>query len=295
MKAAREIQQALRDGGGVIRIRDHPGSARAIQRLAKSAAIKALLPGIYCAAEDATDVDVRIRAAAQWVPGCVITGPAAARLTFWPEVQVPIVTLAWRHRLRARPGYRVSRERLPAELVRDLGGTLVTVPALTALDLVPWAGARGLDEALRRKAATLGELREALRLTSGRVGNQLRRAVLHGSRREPWSVAERLLHDILHDAGLRGWAGNVTIRCAGQSYPVDVVFRHRRVIIEVDGYAFHRAENRDQFHRDRRKWTELTAAGWTVLHFTWDHLVYEPAWVLGTVRRALSRKSPAVG
>lgn len=75
--------------------------------------------------------------------------------------------------------------------------------------------------------------------------------------------------------------------CAGHDFPVDVAFRRARLIIEVDGYAYHRAENREQFHRDRYKWTTLTAEGWTVLHFTWDQLVQQPAWVIASVRKAL--------
>lgn len=141
---------------------------------------------------------------------------------------------------------------------------------------------------LRAGKATLDQLWQALSDTPRRPGNSLRRAALIDSRKAPWSAAERLLHDILRRAGIRGWSGNVLVDCAGQQLPVDVAFERLPLIIEVDGYAFHRAENRDQFHRDRWKWTELTAAGWTVLHFTWDHLVYEPAWVVDRVRRAMA-------
>lgn len=171
-------------------------------------------------------------------------------------------------------------------------GGWVTVPALTALDLVPWIGGQGIDDVLRTGTATLDTMWEALGLTPGRAGNTLRRAALLDSRRAPWSEAERLLHRILRRAGIRGWSGNERIDCAGRSYPVDVAFRRRRLILEVDGYAFHRAENTAQFHRDRAKWSNLAADGWTVLHFTWDHLVYEPEWVVAKVRQALevSRK-----
>jgi very-short-patch-repair endonuclease len=229
-------------------------------------------------------------------PDAVITGPAAARLTFWPEVAVPVVTLSRRDRLRVREGYRVCRERLPAELLLERSGLRVTAPALTALDLVPCVGGGGIHEALRTGAATLDQLWDALRATSGRAGNSLRRAALLDSRRCPWSEAERLLHQLLYRADIRGWSGNVTIECRGHRYPVDVAFRRRRVIIEVDGYAYHRAENVAQFHRDRQKWSNLTATGWTVLHFTWDHLVTEPEWVIATIRRALavSQMCPAV-
>ncbi len=287
-----EIGRVLRDSGGVIRIRDHPSLARAAQRLAAGGRLRALLPGIYCDGDSGDLIELRIRAAAAWAPEAVLTGPAAARLTLWPEIDVPVITLSRPMRRAGRTGFRVCQERLPAELIMHHHGSWVTVPALTALDLVPWIGGQGIDDVLRTGVATLDTMWEALALTPRRAGNTLRRAALYDSRRGPWSAAERLLHRLLHRAGLRGWAGNVTVHCAGRSYPVDVAFRRRRVILEVDGYAFHRAENVDQFHRDRAKWSNLVADGWTVLHFTWDHLVYQPEWVLTKVRQALvlSRK-----
>ncbi|MFC7620121.1 DUF559 domain-containing protein [Microlunatus sp. GCM10028923] len=286
-----ELEFLLRDGGGVIRIRDHPRQARAAQRLAERGELARPLPGIYCHAGDADRVEVRIRAASLWLPDAVITGPAAAWLSFWPEIAVPLITLSLPVRRPARAGYRLCQERLPDELIVRHRGCWITRPALTALDLVPWAGGNAIDEVLRTNTATLDDLRQALALTANRAGNGLRRAALRESRHAPWSEAERLLHRMLRRADIRGWSGNVIVECAGERYPVDVVFRYRRLIIEVDGYAFHRAEHREQFHRDRRKWSNLTADGWTVLHFTWDHLVYEPAWVVAKVRQAMEVSS----
>jgi very-short-patch-repair endonuclease len=112
-----------------------------------------------------------------------------------------------------------------------------------------------------------------------------RRRWLTRSRRRPWSAAERNLHELLRRARIDGWLGNCTIRVDGVRSVVDVVFHRERVAIEVDGYEFHRHE--EQFHRDRRKWTDLAAAGWTVLHFTWPQLTEDPEWVLRSIRGAL--------
>lgn len=287
MTASDEIRLALRDGGGALRLRDHRPLARTIHRLSARGELRALLPGIYCAAEDRDRIGVRLRAAALWAPEAVFTGPAAAWLSGWPGFPVPVITLSRPMRRAPSRGFRICQERLPAEVITRHRSCWITVPALTALDLVPWAGHQGIDEVLRSGTVTVDELWRVLALTAKRHGNGLRRAALQESRNAPWSEAERLLHRILRKAGIRGWAGNVVIDCAGSGYPVDVVFARARLIIEVDGYAYHRAENHDQFHRDRRKWTELAAAGWTVLHLTWDHLVYEPAWVVDRVRRVL--------
>lgn len=271
----------------MIRLRDHRPIARTIHRLVADGDLRTLLPGIYCAAEDAELVEVRLRAAWSWAPDAVFTGPSAAWLSGWQGYPVPVITLSRRMRRVPGPGFRVCQEQLPEEVITRRRGCNVTVPALTALDLVPWAGNRAIDEVLRTNTVTVAQFRHVLSITAHRHGNSLRRAALLESRNSPWSAAERLLHGILRQAGIRGWSGNVVIACAGHRYPVDVAFERARLIIEVDGYAYHRAENRDQFHRDRRKWTELSAAGWTILHLTWDHLVYELAWVVDRIRRVL--------
>ena len=285
-----EVDQVIRAGGGVVRIRDHPRLARALQRLARRGVLVALLPGVYCHRDDADRPEIRINAAATWAPEAVMTGPAAARLSFWPSIEVPVVSLARPNCKITRPGFRIVQERLPAALTEHRG-CWITVPALTALDLVPWVGGAGIDLVLRKGWASLDQLQSALAATAHRAGNGLRRAALLDSRGSPWSEAERLLHRILRRAGIRGWSGNAVVSCAGQDYPVDVVFRSARLIIEVDGYAYHRAENREQFHRDRLKWTTLTSHGWTVLHFTWEHLVDRTDWVAATIRKALSRST----
>jgi very-short-patch-repair endonuclease len=61
----------------------------------------------------------------------------------------------------------------------------------------------------------------------------------------------------------------------------DVVFEETRVVIELDGWAFHAAPDRLQRDRDRQK--RLVSAGWTVLRFTWRDLTERPEYVTATV------------
>uniref|UniRef100_UPI0015CC4D87 hypothetical protein n=1 Tax=Microlunatus parietis TaxID=682979 RepID=UPI0015CC4D87 len=56
-------------------------------------------------------------------------------------------------------------------------------------------------------------------------------------------------------ARIDGWVGNATVGVGGVLYVADLVFREARVVVEVDGYEFHRSE--EQFHGDRHKWTDL--------------------------------------
>jgi very-short-patch-repair endonuclease len=67
---------------------------------------------------------------------------------------------------------------------------------------------------------------------------------------------------------------------------VDFVWPGRGLIVEVDGYHYHRARSR--FENDRRRDAELTAKGWRVLRFTWRQLDERPAWVAAMTQQALS-------
>ncbi len=230
---------------------------------------------------------LRIKAAAQWAPGGVVSGAAAARLSFWPEIKIGTVAMIGPVARSAVPGMSLRRERIPAELVAPAPAPFtsipITVPALTALDL----GADGIDRVLLTRAATLAELHRALDLTPNRPGNVARRRLLFDSRDEPWSAAERLGHAVLRSGGITGWRTNVEVRCPGAVYFIDVAWRRLKLAIEIDGYAYH--SDRDQFEKDRRKWSDLTAQGWRIIHLTWDQLTWDAAWVVRTVRRTMSQ------
>lgn len=282
------LDALLADGGGVIVVRRHPEHRRSLYRLLAQGLLTVVLPGVLAPTPAAGRLGVRIRALGQWDDDVILTRWAAARLTYWPELDVPTITGALPKRRSVPCGFGVAHETIPRPLLRTVGGLLVTAPALTALDLAAADRGASIERLLRTGLATLDDLDDALAETSGRRGNALRRRWRDKSRRRPWSASERELHELLNSARIDGWLGNCPIWVGPIRYVVDVVFREARVAIEVDGYEFHRAERWEQFHRDRRKWTNLAAAGWTVLHFTWPQLTEDPEWVLDTIRQALA-------
>jgi very-short-patch-repair endonuclease len=257
--------------------------------MAQEGVLRALAPGVLCRWQDAVTAEVRLRAASAWVPFGVMTGPAAARLTFWPEIGVPDIGISCRTFRPIQRGFTITRERIPEELVMDVAGCRVTVPALTALDLVSSVGGEGIDRVLRLRLASLDDMAEALRLTPKRSGNPARRAMLLDSRDEPWSEAEREGHRLLRVAGITGWKGNVPVQCGEALYFLDVGFQALKLGIEIDGRGVHRAENRDQFNHDRRKWTCVVNRGWTLLHFGADHVFDDAEFYIDSVRTALMR------
>ncbi|TDT30060.1 endonuclease domain-containing protein [Naumannella halotolerans] len=180
-----------------------------------------------------------------------------------------------------------SQARIPAEYVLVFEGVRCTSPAFTALELAATDGGEAIDTALRLRAARLDQLWAALAATSGRSGNAVRRTVLQDSRDEPWSAAERLAHRLLRSAGIRGWAANGPIVVAGSRYFGDIVFRTRRLVLEIDGSGTH--ADPAAFQTDRSRQNVLVNAGWRVLRFTWADLNDHPEAFISTVRTALRR------
>ena len=65
----------------------------------------------------------------------------------------------------------------------------------------------------------------------------------------------------------------------------DLVDRERRLVVECESYEWH--GNRKGFLKDIRRYTLLSADGWTVLRFTWDDVMLRPDWVREVLARAL--------
>ncbi len=263
--------------------------------MAQEGVLRPIAPGVLGRWQDSATTEARLRAATEWVPEGVFTGPAAARLTFWPQISVPVIPISCRTFRPAQPGFKITRERLDPELVVETNDFRVTVPALTALDLVSSVGGEGIDRVLRLRLAKLDDMAEALRLTPKRPGNTARRAMLLDSRDEPWSEAEREGHRLLRAAGITGWRGNVPVMCGESLYFVDVGFEALRLGIEIDGREVHRAENREQFNHDRRKWTCLHNQGWSLLHYGADHIFHEADWFIESVKTAVMLRRRRAG
>ena len=74
-------------------------------------------------------------------------------------------------------------------------------------------------------------------------------------------------------------------------YEVDFLIIGTPIVLECDGWEFH-DKRRHKFESDRIRGTELTAAGYVVVHFTWTMLTRQPQWVATKVIEAVRRWSP---
>ncbi len=117
---------------------------------------------------------------------------------------------------------------------------------------------------------------EALELTPGRAGNVQRRRLLKDSRDEPWSEAERSLHQIYRGLALpHPYATNFWLSLRdGRRVALDLALPKLRLGFEVDGYEFHGTRTAFEYDRDRD--SDLASQGWHVVRFGAAFIVHSP-------------------
>jgi very-short-patch-repair endonuclease len=166
-------------------------------------------------------------------------------------------------------------------------GIPVTTVARTLLDLaeilLPRQLERVFEEAERRRVLDLRAVEEVCRRSNGRRGLRPLRALLAAAR-EPAttrSELEAMFRDFCRDLDLPVPVFNALV--AG--YEVDASWPGSRLIVELDGYAFHRT--RGAFERDRMKSVALKTSEYEVLRVTERMLRTEPSVVADAIRKGL--------
>ena len=221
--------------------------------------------------------------------GAVVSHVSAASM--WslpcPESGVIDVTIA-RRNPGARPGLRIHVvARLVRRDVRLHDRVPVTSPARTLLDLAavipPRDLERAVEEARVRRLVRPRQLLDVLERSPGRRGAGALRGLLDGEPALTRSEAEIRLLGLLRAARLAPTAVNARVG----RYEVDFLWRAQRLVVEVDGYAYH--GTRAAFERDRARDAELHAAGHRVIRVTWRQLVGEPEAVIARIAQALAQ------
>jgi very-short-patch-repair endonuclease len=252
-------------------------SARAIDGRIRARRLRRLHYGVYAVGHRVLTVEGRWMAAVlAGGPGAVLSHASAAmawdlRRTSGRVIDVSVPTRAGRAR---RAGLRLHRTMLGAGDVTEHRGIPITTPARTIIDLSRTLKGRSLehivDLADQRGLIDFADLRQA--------NSASLQAVLQNYRPAPTrsELEERFLK-LCDDHGIPRPETNVLI----DGILVDFVWRDRNLIVEVDGYAYHRAPSR--FERDRENDVTLTIQGWRVLRFTWRKVEERPAWVAAAV------------
>ena len=264
-------------------------SRRTVARRVQSGQWRRCSRGVYFVDDRPFSDAARIRAAV-WGYGLQA---AASGLTaaYWHgltqfapatvEVTVPRDSHGRRHE-----GTRVRRRDLHRADVVELNGMRVTALDLTVVEAAAQrgGGAPLMDTALQRRHVDLPSLWRTHLRNKGRTGAPRSRLLLQAAAGEAHSVAERILHQLLRDAGITGWKANYRVG----GYRVDVGFGARKVAIEVDGFAFH--SDPDAFQIDRQRQNDIVLLGWQVLRFTWLDLTTYPERVVALICTAISAR-----
>jgi very-short-patch-repair endonuclease len=187
-------------------------------------------------------------------------------------------------------GVLVRRTRaLRANDMAAVDGIPVTSLAWTVVDYAAIAHrhqVRSVLEALERRGDYIGrELDELLARTPNRKGvKALRLTIAEMTGPAPWlqSELEEFFRELIRGSDLPDYEANVLV----EGERVDVLWRKERVIVELDGFAFHKS--RASFEADRRRDAKLQVLGYRVLRITQERLTNEPDKVLAEIRALLS-------
>jgi very-short-patch-repair endonuclease len=282
------LEEYLRCQDGVVTLAQaqRAGLSRhAVNRRVRTGHWRRCSPGVYFVDDRPFTDAARVRAAV-WGYGsvAVASGMAAAwwhGLTrFAPEV-VEVTVPRTSHHPR-REGVRKRRRDLARVDVVERKRLRVTELALTVVEAAARQrdGAKLMDSALQRHVE-LRELWQAHMRNKGRHGAPAARRLLTAASDGARSEAERLLVRLLYAHKITGWQTNYPMG----GYKVDVAFPNQKVVIEVDGWAFH--SDHEDFVKDRRRQNTIVQLGWKVLRFTWLDLVEYPERVIAEIKLAI--------
>jgi predicted transcriptional regulator of viral defense system len=256
-------------------------SVQAVDRRVRAQRLRPMHRGVYAVGHR------RLTAQGRWMAavlacgnGAVLSHQTAAAL--WELRRVGSgaihVTVPGDPGRKRRAGIRLHRSTtLTPEDVTTVDGIPVTTVARTIIDLArtlaPDALEDAIDRADQRHLVDFADLRQANPASL--------QAVLRAYAPAPTrSELERRFLRICADHAIPRPEVNQYV----EGFLVDFVWRDRRLIVEVDGYAYHRSPQ--AFERDHERDAELAATGWRVLRFTWRQLEDRPRWVAAMTKRA---------
>ncbi|MBM3666947.1 MAG: DUF559 domain-containing protein [Actinobacteria bacterium] len=246
-----------------------------IRRRVSAGRLHRLHRGVYAVGHAAISFEGRCLAAVLALGGgAVLSHRSAAELWgFMPRAEGPIhVTVPSSRGSRSRPGIIVHRSRhLDSSCTAFNAGVRLTIPQRTLADLRPGLD-RELHDRATRKALDLGLIsRRDAGSETALTRSKLERGFLALCRRHR-----------LPKPRVNARAG---------PYEVDFLWPEQRVIVEADGFEFHRS--REAFERDRARDAELQARGYRVVRVTHRQLRESPRKVARSVKHLLGAALPA--
>ncbi len=273
--------------------------AHVIDRGVRRSRLRTLHPGVYRVGPAAVPLEREMAAVLACGQTAVLSGTSAGAR--WGLVRSGVeskqieagVEISVRDGRRVRlKGVQVRRlASLRDDEVTTFRGIPITTAARTILDLAATLAPRPLEQALargvREGVVVLGDVARLLKRHPWRRGVRTLRGLLALQEGPALtrSEAEELFLALIRAARLPEPALNV--RVAGLE--VDFLWRALRVVVEIDGYAYH--GSRRAFERDVERDRVLRVAGFIVVRFSARQLGAEREAVLGSVAWQLGHAS----
>lgn len=271
-----EIAQLIAQCGGTASRRDLTGtiSRRTLVRAVGDGTIRRPRRGVYTlpGLDEALDAGQRVGGVASHRSAALLHGWGVLHAPKKPELVVP------RH-LRVDAARRRGLDLRYRPLAADDHDGLTTTPLRTVVDCardlaLPEALAVA-DSALRSGAVSRDELADAV---LPRTGRGPARRVLGLASPDAANPFESGLRALAIEAVDELWVPQqeVVVR-DGIVLHADVGTVAARVLLEADSHEFHRS--RQDVRTDSWRHDEMTIAGWVVLRFAWEHVMFDPGWV----------------
>jgi very-short-patch-repair endonuclease len=156
------------------------------------------------------------------------------------------------------------------------------------LRILPFNEALAVADSSLGKGITRRELVAATTAMRGPGSGRARQVAAHATAGAE-SFLESMLRALLIQAGIEGFETQVVVERRWLRARVDLGHREFRIALEAEGYEFHGSSK--DFADDCRRYDELVAAGWLVLRFTYQQVVFESEWVIEVVQDGLLSRS----
>jgi uncharacterized protein DUF559 len=188
------------------------------------------------------------------------------------------------------PGIRLHRSRsLDARDTTTHEGIPITTIARTLLDLAATVRPDRLERALAQaERLRLYDHRAITDVIARANGHRGKAALARATRRTPQLMRSELeiaFRKLVRRAGLPEPLCNHTLDAPDHPHlEVDFYWPAHRLVVETDGWDTHKTKA--AFKSDRRKDAALTAAGYRVMRFTYDDVVYDADTVVDRLTRS---------
>jgi very-short-patch-repair endonuclease len=268
-------------------------SRRAIDHRMRGRRLQAVHRGVYAVGHSVLSTEGRWMAA-------VLAGGMRAALShrsagaLWGlrTAGSPLIDVTVPRGPRPRRGIRFHESSVPPDELTALRGIPVTSVPRTLLDLAAILPRQAVERAIEEAevlrltdSLSLADMVDRYPRRRGMVAVRAILAVRGAGTGITRSELEARFLSLLDQGGLPRPAVNRSLRLRNGWIEADCVWARQRLIVELDGHAFH--STRAAFDRDRSRDRVLQAEGWRVIRVTWRQLHDETAALVADLRGLL--------